>query len=297
MNLSKYKVNAIFNILGWLLPTIIFLLITPFMLDKLGIDGFGVVTIIQVVTGYMAMFNFGFSEAIIKSVAETHERDEDRMMRILFVGYWLFICAGIVGGLVIYFISEWLIYDIFQIPADIRLDALEGLQIGCFIFFLQMIAEFYRGSAIGCHRFDIPNISRIIRISLSAILIIIALSNNGGIADVMLATLAGLIIGLLINIVWMRKVLPMRTISGDYKEIILDLFHFSKHIFAVRLLGMLSNKISHFFLGSMSSISNVALYDVPVRVGETGAVFINRILQVLYPGFSALKADGKIDKI
>ncbi|MFK5891813.1 MAG: oligosaccharide flippase family protein [Pseudomonadota bacterium] len=297
MNISKYKKNAIFNILGWLLPTVIFLLLTPYMINKLGVEGFGVVTIIQVVTGYMAMFNFGFSEAIIKSVAENHERDDNHVMRILLVGFVLFICVGLLGGLIIYFISDWLVYDLLQVPDDLKADASAGLKIGSLIFFLQMIAEFYRGSAIGCQRFDIPNISRIIRISISGALIVLALSNGGGIESVMEATLIGLLVGLLINIFWMNIIMPMKIVEGDYKVLFLEIFHFSKHIFSVRLTGMISNKISHFFLGSMSSVANIALYEIPVRVGETGAVFMNRVLQVMYPSFSKLKKDGENDKI
>lgn len=297
MNLSQYKANAIINILGWLLPTIIFLLLTPFMLNKLGAEGFGVVAIIQVVTGYMTMLNFGFSEAIIKSVAEHHNRDNDHVMRILLVGMILFLCVGIVGGFVIYMISDWLAYELLQVPEAMKADASAGLKVGAFIFFLQMIAEFYRGSAIGCHRFDVPNISRIIRIALSGILIVVVLQHGGGIASIMNATLVGLVVGLLVNMLWMKKVMPMHIVDGDYKSLFFEVFHFSKHIFSVRLTGMVSSKVSHFFLGSMSSIANVALYEIPVRVGETGAVFMNRILQVFYPGFSSLKQDGEINKI
>lgn len=288
MKIAHFKKNAFHNVLGWLLPTLIFIILTPIMVKKLGVAGFGVVTLIQIVTGYMTILNFGFSEAIIKQIAENLEHHPEQVNRAMWAGLALFAGFGLSGAVILYALAGWLGMEILQIPPEMRAEAVIALRIGAFVFALQMLAEFYRGSAIGYHRFDIPNISRIVRISLSAILIILSLKMGGGLIAVMWSTLAGLVAGLVLNAVWMQRACPMRWVSGDYKHIFLELFHFSKHIFFVRISGMISSKISQFFLGTLSSIANVALYEVPTRVAETGSVVLNRILQVFYPGFSAM---------
>ena len=58
MDIIKAKRDAILNVLGLLFPTAIFLILTPVMIDSLGTDGFGVIVIIQIVTGYMNILNF-----------------------------------------------------------------------------------------------------------------------------------------------------------------------------------------------------------------------------------------------
>ncbi len=73
--MKNLRRNAAFNVLGWALPTLIFLGLTPVMVNKLGLEAFGIVSLIQVVTGYMNVLNFGFSEAIIKQVAASFEKD------------------------------------------------------------------------------------------------------------------------------------------------------------------------------------------------------------------------------
>jgi O-antigen/teichoic acid export membrane protein len=64
-----------------------------------------------------------------------------------------------------------------------------------------------------------------------------------------------------------------------------------------RLANIVSGKISQFFLGTLSSAANVALFEVPTRVAETGSVILNRILQVLFPKFSAMDRVRDIDRI
>ena len=73
--MKNLRRNAAFNVLGWALPTLIFLGLTPVMVNKLGLEAFGIVSLIQVVTGYMNVLNFGFSEAIIKQVAASFDKD------------------------------------------------------------------------------------------------------------------------------------------------------------------------------------------------------------------------------
>jgi O-antigen/teichoic acid export membrane protein len=65
----------------------------------------------------------------------------------------------------------------------------------------------------------------------------------------------------------------------------------------MRIAGMVSSKLGQLFLGTLSSAANVALYEVPVRVAETGSVFLNRILQVFFPGFAAMDRVNELGRI
>jgi len=300
MNFSQFKKNSIHNILGWIIPIIIFIILTPIMIKKMGQEAFGIITIIQIITGYMTVLNFGFSEAIIKQVAESFGKDKEQTMRVLWVGMGIFFIVGSFGTGILFLLSGWLGMEVLQVPEELRLDTVKAIQIGSIAFLLQMMAEFYRGASLGCHRFDIPNISRIVRISLSGLFIVLVLEKGMGIVEVMIASVTGLAIGLVINVIWMHKILPMNRVHGGHRKVARTLFHFSKHIFFVRLAGIVSNKIGQFFLGTLSSIANVALYEVPTRAAEAGSTMLGRVLQVFYPGISAMdkvKEKNKIKEI
>lgn len=297
MEIVTAKKNAIINVLGWLLPAIIFLTLTPIMVNYLGIEGFGVVVIIQILTGYMTILNFGFSEAIIKQVAETIDRDHDQAIRIMWVGLCFFLIAGSSGALLIYFSAHWLSYTLLNIPTNLQYDTFISLRIGAIVFFLQMIAEFYRGTAIGCNKFIIPSVSKIIRVSISSIFIVIVLMHGGGLVEVMTATLLGLVLGLLVNAVWMQRSIPMHLILHGYSGIALKILDFGKHIFFSRIANMISGKLSQFILGTLSSVANVALYEAPLRAVTAATVILNQSMQVFLPGFSAMDKVKDINRI
>ncbi len=290
-----FKKNAIHNILGWVLPAGIFIILTRLIINKLGTEAFGIVSFIQVVTGYLNILNFGFSETIIKQVAENLHKDPDRIARILWVGLALFAGIGLLGGLVLIVLSDWVGTTVLNVSPGLRADTVMALRIGGIINVLQMIAEFYRGSALGCNRFDIPNICRTFRILVSGIITVYFLENGGGIVSVLSASLIGLSMGLLLNGAWMQKVLPVRWVSGSCYEVWLEVFHFSKHMLIVRFAGMLSNRINQLLLGILKPIANVAFYQVPVTSAETGVGILNKALEVLYPHFASLdKTDRQV---
>lgn len=295
--MKQLRKNAIYNVLGWLLPTLVFVALTPVMVRSLGIEGFGVISLVQAITGYMNVLNFGFSEAITKQIAESYERDREHATRVAWVGFWLFTGFGFLGAVGLYFGAHWLAYDLLKVSEPLRADTQSAIQIGAAVWLLQMVAEFFRGTAVGCQRFDIPNLTRVLRIGLSAAFIVLALRLNLGMAGVMWGTLGGLAIGLVVNAVWMQRVLPLRRADGDLKPIWDEVLRYSKHIFTMRVAGIVSSRLGQLFLGTLSSAASVALYEIPVRVAETGSVFLNRILQVFFPGFSSMDRVTEADRI
>lgn len=296
--MKNLRANAIHNVLGWLLPAAVFFALTPVMINHLGVEAFGVIALVQVITGYMNVLNFGFSEAITKQVAEAWGR-EDRVAagRAAWVGFGLFAAFGTLGAAIVLGLSHWLAYDLLKVDAALQADTRTALRIGSAVFLLQMLAEFYRGTAMGTQRFDIPNLCRILRIGLSAVFIVLALQLDGGMPGVMWATLAGLAVGLVVNVAWMERVLPLRPKGGDLRPVWREVLHYSKHVFAMRLANIVSSRLAQFFLGALSSAANVALYEVPVRVAETGSALLNRILQVFFPGFAAMDRVTEMDRI
>src|SRR6218665_3298011 len=213
--MKNLRRNAAFNVLGWALPTLIFLGLTPVMVNKLGLEAFGIVSLIQVVTGYMNVLNFGFFEAIIKQGAGSFEKDRAQASRVAWVGFQLFAAFGAIGCVVIVVCSNWLAYDLLKVEKALQADTAAGLRVAGLIFLLQMLAEFYRGVSLGCQRFDVPNLSRVLRISLSGVLILVALQMETGITGVMWASLGGLVVGLVVNAWWMERVLPLRRAVGE----------------------------------------------------------------------------------
>ena len=62
--------NVVWNLLGTVAPLLVAVPAVPRLINGMGTDRFGVLTLAWVVIGYFSLFDFGFGRALTKLVAE-----------------------------------------------------------------------------------------------------------------------------------------------------------------------------------------------------------------------------------
>ena len=289
--------NSLYNLCGWFVPALTFLAITPYIVSKLGLDGFGVLTLTTVLTGYMSFLNLGMGPAITRHVSSHLSLGEWRELgEVIGTSAFIFLGVGIVGSVIVYFISPWLVYDLFNIPNVLEADALFAFRLTAIGFFLQMVIAYLRGMSIGYSRFEITNVSKIIRIVLSSGLIIFVLYAGFGLRAVMIAIIIGMGVSALINWIWIFSVPPkchVRFAPHRVKE----LFSFGIHIFIRRTASLIASKSGQIALGSLSAVANVSFFEIPARVVQTGAEALNRLMEVMFPISSGLFSTAQSERL
>ena len=91
-----------------MIPVIVFFLLTPYLINNIGEEAFGIFSLITVVSGYVSFLNFGFGQAITKHVASYHAQNSyKKLNKILSVSLLFFLLVGSVGCILIYFLSEY----------------------------------------------------------------------------------------------------------------------------------------------------------------------------------------------
>ena len=64
------------NLAGGLVPMAVTLIVTPFYLHLVGLERFGILSLIWLLLGYLGIFDFGFGRTVASAVAR--ESDEHR---------------------------------------------------------------------------------------------------------------------------------------------------------------------------------------------------------------------------
>lgn len=71
MNLFHISVrNTFFNGVGFIFPILISLIFTPYIVNKLGPDAYGIMGLTGVLWGYFALLDMGLGSGSIKYVSE-----------------------------------------------------------------------------------------------------------------------------------------------------------------------------------------------------------------------------------
>lgn len=300
--MKSFRSNALHNIAGWLFPLVIFVFLTPYLIRRLGVEAFGLYTLSQAISGYMNILNFGFSDAITRDIANSYGNDNSAVRESYWSGLLLFGTVAVIGCAILVVLAEPLSTTLLEISPNLRDPAAIIIKVTGFTFALQMLAELYRGIAVGAQRFDIPNVSRNARLILSAILMIVAVEFGYGIVGVALAGLIGLAIGLVQNVVWMHNACQLQifteftTFERVWAKFISN-WNFAKHIFGSRIASLTSGRLLSLLLGGMTAVSSVGALEVVNRIFDTPAALISRVTGVLYPALSVLARNHEFQQV
>src|SRR5216684_294653 len=97
---QRFLVNVVWIWMGFLLSFFAALVLPPFMVTRLGAEGYGLWSLLFSLAGYFSLVDFGFRSAIIRYTAQyCAESDGDRMNRLF--STMLVYFAGLAAFLVL----------------------------------------------------------------------------------------------------------------------------------------------------------------------------------------------------
>ena len=108
--------NSILNFLGMAIPLLVGFIAIPFTIKGLGQDQFGILSIVLVVLGYLAMMDFGLSRATIKTTSQLlREGSLQDINALIWTSLSLCFVLGLIGTIGLYLITPWLVHRILNI--------------------------------------------------------------------------------------------------------------------------------------------------------------------------------------
>jgi O-antigen/teichoic acid export membrane protein len=100
------KRNSFYNLAGHFLPLLTGLLLIPSLIQNLGMERFGIMTIVWAVIGYFSLFDFGLSRTITVKVSELQARHHtDRINSVFWTSMTLIFGITLAGSLILILLS------------------------------------------------------------------------------------------------------------------------------------------------------------------------------------------------
>ena len=122
--------NAGWNLLGNVLPLLAAVLAMPYLLQQLGIERFGVLTLAWVLIGYFGLFDLGLGRALTKLVAERTGRETAfELPALCSTGLAATTAMGLAGGLLVALLAWGWGGHLGGATAALRQEAVQGLLI------------------------------------------------------------------------------------------------------------------------------------------------------------------------
>ncbi|QDO99973.1 lipopolysaccharide biosynthesis protein [Thalassotalea sp. PS06] len=268
------------------------LLLTPFMINHLGEDGYGLWILILSVLTWFNVVNLGFPVAVQRNITlALEENDNDQVNRVFSTSIALFFALGLLaagGLLVLAQFPQWL-----GVPGP-----MEVTVTYCFYFFtLKIIWGFLMNCLHGFYaavlRFDIDaNISSLNAIlkALGVFVFLPSMDIFGAVA----ATLAADAITNTYKLYWVRKNYPQLRFSKSLisRAEFSNLFHFSKHVVALGIARTINAKSDPVIVTRIFDVASVTMFSIANRLAHHVEAFVGSVSGIFQPIFTRMFARG-----
>lgn len=283
----------------WLLigaQLVISVLMTPFLVRRLGDEGYGIIALISGLVGYHGILYFGLGAAVVKYVAEHHAKEDhqalDETVSTIFTIYlgigtlWLLLSLALVKPL------PWL----FNLRPGQVGDARAMLLMMGFALFVHFPGSVYGGVVMGLERFDVLNRYNFALLLLRNLATYVAVSRVSSVALVGVINMVTLLAEPVVAAVFARKLLPALKISvrAFSRARARQLFTFSAQSFLFTLSEKLINYTDEFVISQARGPGAVTHYVIPLRLVDYARDGLDKATLVLMPGVSATAARGDI---
>ena len=279
--------NSLWNLVGWGAPLLVALAAIPLLIKGLGIERFGVLTLIWMGIGYFSLFDIGLGQALTKLVAEKLgvERPEEISKLIWTALIWMGI-LGILGTALVALLSPWLVYDALKIPQSLRTEALLSFYLLAASIPVVIASAGLCGVLEAYQRFDLANAVRLPMGLFNFLSPLFILLISHSLAAIVGALIIGRMVGCLAYFWLCLRVIPSLSKVSVDRRALRPLLSFGGWMTVTNIIGPLMVYMDRFLIGVFVSMAAVAYYTTPYEVVIRLTIIPVALMGVLFPAFS-----------
>ncbi|WP_341214646.1 oligosaccharide flippase family protein [uncultured Wocania sp.] len=284
--MSQLKKGAVLNYTTIILTNIVGLLLTPFIIGKLGDSEFGLYTLIGALVGYISLLDFGLSNTVIRFVAkyraEQNRVEEENFLATTMLIYLSISFIILIVGSICYLNLE----DIFKDSLTLEQVRRAKIMFVILIFNLAICLPcgVFNGICIGYEQFVFPKSINIIRYIVRSLTIVTVLMFGGkAISMVIVDTLMNLFV-IIANAGFVFKKLKVSFKLHYFKFLVVKkIFSYSFWIFISAIVALFQWQSGQVILGVLTNTNVVAIYAIGIVLGSYYGTFSSAISGVFLP--------------
>jgi len=280
--------NVIWNVVGTCSPIVVAIICLPILKRSLGTERLGVISLAWVVVGYFGMFDLGLSRALTKLVAEKlGQKRAPEIIPIIWTSLSLLAGIGVIGALVAWRLTPWIVEGLLKVPLDLQRETLAGFYwISASIPFI-LITAGLRGVLEALQRFRLATWIRIPMGIFTYVGPVAILPFTNNLAPIMAALVLARLIGAAAHAWAAFYALPELLHHFSFqRSSIRPLVSFGSWMTVSNIVGPMMVTFDRFVIGAMISLSAVAYYAVPYEAVMKVTLFPAALMGVLFPAFS-----------
>lgn len=292
---NKIIKNTVYNGIGKFLSLIVSFFLTPYIVTHLGIEKYGIWSIITIFIGYLSLFDLGLSFAFVKYISEYHtKKNFEQLNRVINIGLIFYLAFSLLALAVGYGCIDQIL-AVFKIKPAIHAEIRVVFIIAIVLFGVQSVFAIFSTIQSGLQRMDLSNHVSNVSMLIYTVFVIRFIGRGDGLIGVMAASAISILSSHLLNVVLAYKILPTLRINPFRyydRRMFLDMFQFGFKMQLAKFSNLITQNIDKLLIGTCLSVSLVTFY----QLGGTIVLSVYAIaylpITALTPAFVELESLG-----
>ena len=290
--------NALANYLGAFVGLVSALLLTPFMLHRLGDEQYGMWTLFLSILGWFYRLDFGLANGAAKYIAEYSVLGEHKRVNQVINTLWpLFTLGGILIVAGSFCLSPRL-PQLLRLPERYSAQGTLTFLILAIDFGVNFSSAVLNAALVGRQRIDLLSLVGVIGVVLKVMLVVAVLSLGLGLPTLALATLSISVTVAALRFYFLRRTYQQLRVSltlfdrmAVAKLATYGLFYF------LLFVGASMELPNNLVINYSASVALIAPFSVAMRIANLVHYASGSVGTVLMPAFSEVDALGRTDQM
>lgn len=290
--------NSLWNLSGSAVPMVVALATVPLLIGALGVEGFGIVTLVGSVIGYFGVLDINLSAGSIKYLAEHHAaNDRQRFAETFWFGSMFYGLLGLLGAAAIFFAADALVARFFDVSEAMRDATVMAFRIAALGFTLTQVQNYLLVVPQALQRYDRSAQSEAFFGTVVNLASVAAALGGTGIVGVIIARVAVSCVNV-VYLVWLIRHFDLNlSPRWPRREVRAALTSFSAYAYLSKIASTLHQHADKLIVGAIAGPVALAFYTVPVTLAGRILGLTYRMSSVIYPRASALAGAGRISEL
>lgn len=274
------------NIAGAVVAILITIVTVPKVIDLIGAERFGVLSIVWLIVGYFGLLDLGLSRATVNKIAKLGKSDPTTA-EVFWSAIWANCLLGVLSGALLYFVLAPFLTQQFNLSPPYRVEI--GYTATWMAIFvpIAMVGGVFVGALEAREKFGIVNTTQVLgTILVQVTSLFTALLISPSLSVIVPATIAARTIPVVFQGVLAINCLDIDAVQLPRAAHLRQLFRFGGWITITSIVGPLLTSIDQFVIGAMLGAASVTHYSVPYSVITRLNVIPQSLIRALFPRLS-----------
>lgn len=294
----KTLTNTGYSFLGYSLPIIFAIIITPVIVRGLGINDFGIYMLINSINGFLGLVDLGIGLSVVKYVAEYQAIGEaKRLNNLVGSANILFLAIGLFGCLVYFLISRYFL-GFFNISPQQQVHIAPVFALAGLVFFVSSLTTMAVNILKAMQRYDLSVKISLFSVAVYNILALILVLMGFHLKAIFLANLVLSVFALLVSVIIAKRAAKIRILHFDWSFVeVKRCYRFGLAAFVTNISNNTLSYLDRLVIPAYLSPAQLSFYSLPGSVADKVTGITGSSTGVLFPMLSSLKASNQTTQI